>query len=182
MNSNLTERAIAEAMKELLTKKPLHKISIRDLTEKCNINRKTFYYHFKDKDDLIEWIFMEEFYSCLDYNNLNTVWDFLIPLCNYFYENRLYYINALEDKDTSGFSRFFSNLIQPLLKKHFEEMFIKNEYYSLYADYVTSSLLIMIEIWLKNYEYIKPEIFIKIMNNSTHAIAEYILSQENKNI
>ena len=40
-------------MKKLLLEKPLNKISVRDIVEKCGINRNSFYYHFQDIPSLI---------------------------------------------------------------------------------------------------------------------------------
>ena len=57
--SNVTKRALEQSLKNLLLKKPLTKITIGDITEDCGINRMTFYYHFKDIYDLVEW-------ACLD--------------------------------------------------------------------------------------------------------------------
>ena len=53
--SQVTKRALEASLKHLLLQKPLDKITIGDITEDCGINRMTFYYHFKDIYDLIEW-------------------------------------------------------------------------------------------------------------------------------
>ncbi|BCJ94185.1 TetR family transcriptional regulator [Anaerocolumna cellulosilytica] len=58
--SQITKRALETSLKNLLLQKPLHKITISDIATDCGINRMTFYYHFKDIYDLIEWICMEE--------------------------------------------------------------------------------------------------------------------------
>ena len=54
--SQVTKRALEASLKNLLLKKPLSKITINDITEDCGINRMTFYYHFKDIYDLVDWI------------------------------------------------------------------------------------------------------------------------------
>ena len=54
-DSNLTKRALAAAMKELMEQMPFSKISVSDIAEQCGMNRKSFYYHFKDKYDLVNW-------------------------------------------------------------------------------------------------------------------------------
>ena len=46
--------------KDLLKEKPFNKITVNDIANKCDINRQTFYYHFKDIYDLLEWIFANE--------------------------------------------------------------------------------------------------------------------------
>ena len=58
--SQVTKRALVASLKNQLLKKPLDKVTISDITDDCGISRMTFYYHFKDIYDLIEWAFEEE--------------------------------------------------------------------------------------------------------------------------
>ena len=60
MSSKLTKRALEQSLKRLLQTKPLGKITIADITEDCGISRMTFYYHFKDIYDLVEWSLEED--------------------------------------------------------------------------------------------------------------------------
>jgi len=52
-----TKTWIAEAMKRLLVKKPLEKIRVTEICREAEIERPTFYYHFRDKYDLMAWMF-----------------------------------------------------------------------------------------------------------------------------
>ena len=54
-----TKKWIAEAMNELMKQKPINKIRVTDICKAADIQRPTFYYHFKDKYDLIAWIFFQ---------------------------------------------------------------------------------------------------------------------------
>ena len=58
--SNATKQAFADALRKLLEQKPFAKISVSHICEECGMNRKSFYYHFKDKYDLVNWIFDTE--------------------------------------------------------------------------------------------------------------------------
>ena len=58
--SDLTKKALAEALKNRLSKTTLKNITIKDLTDDCGLNRQTFYYHFSDIYELMEWIFVDE--------------------------------------------------------------------------------------------------------------------------
>ena len=58
--SQTTKRALEASLKKLLLQKPLNKITINDIAEDCGINRMTFYYHFKDIYDLVEWSCQED--------------------------------------------------------------------------------------------------------------------------
>ena len=51
--ANFTKQAIKAAFLELLDEKPLNKISVRDIVERCGINRNSFYYHFQDIPSLL---------------------------------------------------------------------------------------------------------------------------------
>ncbi len=55
-----TKLWIADAMKRLLVRKPLEKIFVTDICKEAEIERPTFYYHFKDKYDLMAWIFCQQ--------------------------------------------------------------------------------------------------------------------------
>ena len=55
MKAVATKLQIAESLASLCEAKPLGKISVSDIIERTGKNRKTFYYHFEDKDALIVW-------------------------------------------------------------------------------------------------------------------------------
>ena len=55
--SQITKKAMASSLKKLLETKTLSKITVSDITDDCEINRHTFYYHFQDIYDLVEWIY-----------------------------------------------------------------------------------------------------------------------------
>ena len=54
---------IADKMKELMKTKPLDKIRVTEICRVAEIERPTFYYHFKDKYDLVAWIFLSDAYE-----------------------------------------------------------------------------------------------------------------------
>ena len=47
---------LAESFKELALKHPIEKITIKEITDKAGVIRPTFYNHFQDKYELLEWI------------------------------------------------------------------------------------------------------------------------------
>ena len=54
-----TKLWIADKMKDLMKKKPLDKIRITEICQAAEIERSTFYYHFRDKYELVAWIFFQ---------------------------------------------------------------------------------------------------------------------------
>jgi probable dihydroxyacetone kinase regulator len=72
--SQITKRALETSLKNLLLKKPLTKITISDIANDCGINRMTFYYHFKDIYDLIEWICTQETSRAINEKKTYETW------------------------------------------------------------------------------------------------------------
>lgn len=68
-----TKRALEASLKKLLLRKPLNKITINDITEDCGVNRMTFYYHFKDIYDLVDWILVEDATEALEGESVMTI-------------------------------------------------------------------------------------------------------------
>ena len=58
--SELTKRAIQESFKKLLSNQPLDKITVKNITDDCGVNRNTFYYHYSDIYQLLEEIFLTD--------------------------------------------------------------------------------------------------------------------------
>jgi len=51
-----TKEAIAEAFIALMEKKSIDKITVKDVSDACGMARQSFYYHFQDILELVEWI------------------------------------------------------------------------------------------------------------------------------
>ncbi len=60
-----TRKKLSECLKKKLEEKPISKITVSELTIECGLNRKTFYYHFKDIKSLLRWT--------LEQDAMNTV-------------------------------------------------------------------------------------------------------------
>ena len=93
--SNVTKRALEQSLKNLLLKKPLTKITIGDITEDCGINRMTFYYHFKDIYDLVEWACLEDARRALDEKKTYDTWQQgLLQIFEAVQENKPFILNV----------------------------------------------------------------------------------------
>ena len=74
MTSQLTKRALEESFKRQLSTKPFSKITIADIAQDCGISRMTFYYHFKDIYDLMEWSLEEDAKRAIDGCKTVSTW------------------------------------------------------------------------------------------------------------
>lgn len=72
--SRFTKQAILDAFTELLKTKSVSKITIQDIADECHISRMTFYYHFKDIYDLIDWTVEEKLKKAVDNHFTYDTW------------------------------------------------------------------------------------------------------------
>ena len=87
--SELTKKALAAAAAEILRKKSLDKITIKEITDACGLTRNTFYYHFEDISDLLGWMLIKEADEILTRFSEEEQWEegFLEGL-SFLYENK----------------------------------------------------------------------------------------------
>lgn len=58
--ANFTKTAIRQAFLKLLEERPLGKITVKDITDECGINRNSFYYHYQDIPTLLSEIVADD--------------------------------------------------------------------------------------------------------------------------
>lgn len=87
--SQTTKRALAASLKKLLSEKPLDSITVKDIAQDCQVNRQTFYYHFQDIYDLVEWIYTSEVGAAIgDQKTYDTWQQGMTAIFQYILENR----------------------------------------------------------------------------------------------
>lgn len=87
--ANFTKRAIKAAFLELLDEKPLNKISVRDIVERCGINRNSFYYHFQDIPSLLGEIIIERTNELMaQYPTVDKIEEAFRAVVDYAQQNR----------------------------------------------------------------------------------------------
>jgi len=123
----LTKKLIADTLKKLASDKHLDKISISEIVDAAGLNRQTFYYHFKDKQELICWIFDTDVASLTDKKQNNTLLDDIVE---YIYSLQEFYIDALtsavqnnlrEHLFKYSYSRCMDELLSILGERHMDE-------------------------------------------------------------
>lgn len=159
-DSSLTKRALAQAIKELMNEKPLVKISIADIVDRCQMNRQSFYYHFRDKYDLVNWIFYTELITELQNSPNKDEYEELKNICRYLYDNRTFYINALKFTGQNSFYEYFGEVIYQLLKAAFNESFGNSDQSDFNAMFYADALRACIFRWLTSGAKMPPDEFV----------------------
>jgi probable dihydroxyacetone kinase regulator len=114
--SQVTKRALEQSLKNLLLKKPLTKITVGDITDDCGINRMTFYYHFKDIYDLVEWSCLEDAKQALEEKKTYDTWQQgLLQIFKAVQENKPFILNVYHCVHREQVEKYLQPLVDQLL-------------------------------------------------------------------
>jgi len=168
-DSNITKQALANALTELMNEIPFEKINVAQICEKCDMNRKSFYYHFKDKYDLVNWIFDEEFSTA--FASENSDWKTMEVFCQLFYQNRTFYRNALKIKGQNSFSNHFCECVRPILEKRIGTIMNIPVSDTFTIHFFCNVCLCALEQWLSEKDCMPPEQFFALLKNMIQTFA-----------
>ena len=158
-----TKDILAESFQELAQKKRIDKITITGITNNCGMSQPTFYNHFKDKYDLIVWIYTNNVREIMcKIDNKTFLWkDCLLAAARYYSENSEFVKNAL--KHTSGQDSFVENVrrinteaLKAEVQKHLMTEYIPDETMGLKKFYSYGLVQFMLE-WLLGDMHFSPE-------------------------
>ena len=120
--SQVTKRALEQSLKNLLLKKPLTKITINDIAEDCGINRMTFYYHFKDIYDLVEWSCLEDARKALEEKKTYDTWQQgFLQILEAVRDNKPFVMNVYRCVHREQVEKYLEPLVDNLLMGVIEE-------------------------------------------------------------
>ena len=121
--SQMTKRALVASLKELLAEKPLDKITVTDLTEHCGVNRMTFYYHFKDIYDLVEWACIENATRALAGQKTYDTWqEGFLNIFHAVLENKPFITNVYRSVSREQVEQYLYKMLDPLLRIFVERL------------------------------------------------------------
>lgn len=162
-----TKKALHNALAEILSEKEIHCISIRELTDKADIHRATFYVHYKDIYDLYEQIentVIAELSEIIKHDPLHSYDDIIKSLITYFYDNSTI-THMLLTKNAKH--SFYERVNQFLEDKYYEiwkyekKIDIVNPIeYSFFIRYHLQGMLAILALWAEsNFSYSQEQIY-----------------------
>ena len=114
--SGFTKEIIAKTFTELLDEKPMSKITVKDIVERCGVNRNTFYYHFKDIYDLVEWSCLEDATQALQGKKTYETWqEGLQQIFEAVLENKPFIMNVYHSVSREQIETYLFHLTHDLL-------------------------------------------------------------------
>lgn len=120
--SQTTKRALEVSLKKLLLQKPLTKITINDIAEDCGISRMTFYYHFKDIYDLVEWACVEDAAQALNGKKTYDTWqEGFLNIFQAVLDNKPFIMNVYRTVGRERVEQYLNPLVHSLVLGVVEE-------------------------------------------------------------
>ena len=93
-----TKELFAAAMEEMLAETPLSKVRVGDLCQRAGAGRQTFYYHFRDKYDVVAWIFERDYRLAEEDAGLGNAQGVVTDALERMWERRAFYREAFEGR------------------------------------------------------------------------------------
>ena len=165
MSKATTKLAIAYAFKELLLEKPFDKITVNDITEKCEMNRQTFYYHFHDILELTEWICDEDAERAIKENRTYETWqEGFYALFEMINRDKAFIINIYHHVPKDYLYRYLYRVTYQLLYNVLEEkaegMVVREEDKAFIANFYKYALVSEVLEWIKNDMKEDPQVIV----------------------
>lgn len=157
----------------MLLEKPLNKITINDITEDCGVNRMTFYYHFKDIYDLVDWIMVEDAQQAMEGRKDIDDWDkaFLDVLLK-IQENKLLVLNVYRSISQEQVEQYLYKIVDPLLHefvdKETRDISIQDEDKQFVIDFFKYALVGMVLEWIRKDMKTDPVLLTQRLNKLLH--------------
>ena len=176
--SEKSKSAISHALIEILQRKPLDLISIKELTEKAHVGRTAFYNNFKNLEDVLKYIYRNAHHEIFDdkFKDLSYQYsdDYIKDMIDFFDKNSQLLNVLFKWNLIDIIAKYNTNLVLSYTKNYDDDENIKNN--SFYFICFTSVTIFNICIlWItKEKKESKEELFnlIKYFQN---------LSQQNRN-
>lgn len=122
--ANFTEKAIRQAFLGLLNERPLNKITVKDITDRCGINRNSFYYHYQDIPSLIQEILKGEINRIIEeYPELTSFEDCAMVAAGFSLENRRAIMHIYNSVNRDMFEQYLWQVCEHTVKAYFGNAF-----------------------------------------------------------
>ena len=107
---------IADTFSQMLDKEDIDKITVTKLIAECHISRQTFYYHFKDIYDLVEWSCLEDAKRALQGKKTYDTWqEGILQIFEAVLENKPFILNVYRCVHREQVEKYLQPLVDQLL-------------------------------------------------------------------
>lgn len=176
-----TQKLLKQSLVELMSEKAFKDITIKDITDRADLNRGTFYLHFSDTYGLLmamENDVLDDFQSMIDdylhQEAKDTLRPVLIPVIHYIVENEEICRNLFENNASNDFLNKFKDLIYKNGMAVIERLFpsCKSGPYVYFFEFITYGLIGIIKNWLEGGTLETEEEIAQIADQAVLSVAQ----------
>ena len=176
-----TKKALADALKKMMVVKPIDRITVNDLVETCGVSRQTFYYHFDDVYDLLEWVFEEDANANLPSEVVYDNWkNDVILWFKYLYENSTFALNVYISNSRLYMLRYIKgrlrNCIRSFSEIVAEDRKIDRQDFEFIVEFYSNIVVGLISQWMDQGMQLPKEIttdkVMRVLDNSIENIMD----------
>jgi len=154
IRSEMTKHLLANALRELMEKLPIEKISIEDITSRAGFRRQTFYYHFQDVNSLLVWTFTEDFTRHLSKKKELKDWSDIIPIIlEYLEENQDFCLSAYRSNGSNAIKDLIeieiSKVVSNIIEKEMNGISLSEKGIEFIIKFSAGGVANVVEEWLK---------------------------------
>jgi probable dihydroxyacetone kinase regulator len=155
IHNNRTKELISQSIKYLCNYKSLDNITINDIVKNCKISRNTFYYHFRDKQDAINWVFQNDIATQISPITKFPHWsDATLKILKLMENDKCFYIKALNISGQNCFHDFglyeTAEWFESIIDFHLEGRNMNNNIKYFIAKFIAYGLSEIVNEWAKN--------------------------------
>ena len=161
---NAIDILLAESLKEIATKHPIEKITIKEITDKAGVIRPTFYNHFQDKFELLEWILKKDLLEPVHPLIQNgMISEAMVLLFSNIEKERAFYTREIKLEGPVSFRSIAQKCVQEELAGVFRDLSTGKKYIhswltpELLASYYAQSMCFAVIEWIKMGMNIPPK-------------------------
>lgn len=174
-----TKTLMKEALIELMNEKTFGEITAKEITDKADLNRATFYLHYNKVFDLLDELeneVMEDFYHTLAAVEIdkNGAWEYplILHICNYIMENmelcRCLLLNPRSDRLADKIAEIMKRKsLETRKKQHFQQDEKRLEYAN---QFIACGSMGMVKQWLSEETPVSAEEMAKLVEAMVHPI------------
>lgn len=157
-----------QAFLSLLEKKDFSYITVKEICEKAEVNRSTFYLHYETLEDLlsesVEYMnqqfcdymakdtgaFIEKIQGCPQKDLYLITPEYLIPYLNYVKENKHLIFTAMKHTKVLRLEKIYEDMFRFVFVPILERYQVKGKFQSYMMAFYVQGLMAIVTQWLRN--------------------------------
>lgn len=160
----MTKRLLKDSLVECMKKKPIHSISIKEICDRAQVNRSTFYRHYDTQFDLYDDIISDVVNDILDISqkHKDDHSEIMVDILTYIETHRDMCLTLLSENGSLSIGETFSDLVTNVLANLSQEN-ERSEMDTYVVQFISAGVASIVWKWLNSEERIPAKRLARII-------------------